>query len=304
MRRRTPPLEAIEAFIVATRFRNFREAANELALSPSAFSRRIQALEAFVGVSLFERSPNSVHLSEAGEHYRNEVGPAIESIRRATIGMRSPSEGTPLRVIAPQSFSMAWLVPRLPSWSARSGGTRIALKTGHSLADLKNGHADVGILVGPIEADSFDTETLIQLEAEMVSAPVLRDGRTPPRALDELADYPRVAVYRPRQIWESWLKAVEYDGPALSRAQHFESMFLTFEAAAAGLGVALGVRLLAESYLRDGRLQPCVGLRAPIGLNYSLVFADRTTRRRADCKAFVHWLQDEMFESKARLASA
>jgi hypothetical protein len=56
MGRRLPPLPAIEAFLFAARLSSFRAAAQQLALSPSAFSRRLQTLEAFTGVALFERS--------------------------------------------------------------------------------------------------------------------------------------------------------------------------------------------------------------------------------------------------------
>lgn len=47
--RQVPPLQAIEAFVTAARSRSFREAADRLALSPSATLRRIQALEAHIG---------------------------------------------------------------------------------------------------------------------------------------------------------------------------------------------------------------------------------------------------------------
>ena len=73
VKRQAPPLEAVEAFIVATRVPSFRAAADFLALSPSALSRRIQALEAFLGVNLFDREGSVVSLTMQGRRYLAEV---------------------------------------------------------------------------------------------------------------------------------------------------------------------------------------------------------------------------------------
>ena len=53
--RRLPPLTAIEAFVQVARLGSVKAAAEELALSAPALSRRIQALERFIGKPLFER---------------------------------------------------------------------------------------------------------------------------------------------------------------------------------------------------------------------------------------------------------
>src|SRR3546814_11837441 len=79
--RQMPPLEAAEAFLAAANARSFRAGASSLALSPSAFSRRIQQLERFLGVELFHRTNSQSQLSVAGRAYLAEVGPAIGPIR-------------------------------------------------------------------------------------------------------------------------------------------------------------------------------------------------------------------------------
>ena len=58
MRNRTydlPPLDQLEAFEAAARHLSFTKAADELALTQSAVSRQIAALEAFFGVPPFQR---------------------------------------------------------------------------------------------------------------------------------------------------------------------------------------------------------------------------------------------------------
>ena len=63
-------LDGVEAFLSVARHRSFRKAASELAVTPSAISQAIRALEARLGAALFIRTTRSVGLSEAGEALR------------------------------------------------------------------------------------------------------------------------------------------------------------------------------------------------------------------------------------------
>ena len=62
-------LDGVEAFLSAAEHRNFRRAAAELGVTPSAISQAIRALEARVGAALFIRTTRSVGLTEAGERF-------------------------------------------------------------------------------------------------------------------------------------------------------------------------------------------------------------------------------------------
>ena len=91
MRRRLPPLEQIEAFIEAAEAPSFRVAAERCALSPAAFSRRIQAFSACLGVALFERTPSGARLTAAGRRCLADLKPAYLELRRPPL---SPSGRT------------------------------------------------------------------------------------------------------------------------------------------------------------------------------------------------------------------
>ena len=66
MRRRIPPLDTLLCFDAAARHESYTRAAQELALTQSAVSRRIAALEAFLGVPLFRRTRHGVALTPGG----------------------------------------------------------------------------------------------------------------------------------------------------------------------------------------------------------------------------------------------
>ena len=82
---RSRPVAAghLRAFLAVARHLNFRAAADELALTQSAVSRQIQALEDEVGVPLFLRHTRAVELTSAGAQMQRAVAPALERIDTA-----------------------------------------------------------------------------------------------------------------------------------------------------------------------------------------------------------------------------
>src|SRR6478609_8510942 len=84
--RRLPPLRAIEAFVRIVRLGSARAAADELGLSPSALSRRITALEEFIGKRLFTRQHQAMKLTDDGNSFYAAVGPKFDELAAAVEG--------------------------------------------------------------------------------------------------------------------------------------------------------------------------------------------------------------------------
>ena len=80
---KTSGLGELEAVLAVARHRSFRAAAIELGVSTSALSHAIAALEAGIGVRLFNRTTRSVSLSEAGAQFVDNIAPALSTIRGA-----------------------------------------------------------------------------------------------------------------------------------------------------------------------------------------------------------------------------
>src|SRR4051794_35816053 len=77
-------LDGLEAFLAVARHRNFRRAAAELAVTPSAISQAVRTLEARLGAALFIRTTLSVGLTEAGERFVSRAKPAFEELVAAS----------------------------------------------------------------------------------------------------------------------------------------------------------------------------------------------------------------------------
>src|SRR4249920_3538418 len=79
-----PPLNALRAFEAAARHLSFKLAAHELHVTPAAVGQQVKALEARLGVRLFERLHKQLVLTEAGQAYLPEVSGGFRRIANAT----------------------------------------------------------------------------------------------------------------------------------------------------------------------------------------------------------------------------
>lgn len=304
MRRKAPPLEFIEAFVAAARTGSFRAAADKLALSPSAFSRRIRNLEDFLRVPLFDRSQSSARLTSAGQQYLQSIEPAMDALFRATLDFRREQPAGILRIRAPHSFAISWLLQRTATFMAMNPDIEIEVTIGRGLDELRAGSIDAVIAIGPNEQHSFPQDRLIELEAALVAAPTLLRGRAPPRHPLELDGHHILCEEHAPRLWYSWLQAAGLDVNGSWTFTCYETLLMMYEAAATGLGITLGLPLFMEKYFTEGRLQPCFALRQPIGYWYSMIYASEATSRRTDMRRFSRWLHAEITQSQQHFAAA
>ncbi len=290
MIRKAPPLEAIEIFVAAARGRSFRAVAHQMALSPSAVSRRIATLEGFLETQLFDRSGPVPVLTTAGQSYFIAIEPAIAAIRDATVEI-GPARDTLLRIATSHSFAN-WLVPRLPGL-LRAEGIEVELSLTRDPTILMSGQVHLAIWGATAIPRGMTAEQLFTASVFPACAPELADGRPPPDADADLADYPLLAVRSPAGIWDRWL-AASGRRELTTAPRAFDTLQLMYEAAAAGLGIALAMPLIAEGLLIAGRIVPCSGGIRPIGETYCL-YRPASPRSPASLdRRFTAWLRHEI----------
>lgn len=124
---KTPPLAMLRAFAAAGRRQSLRDAAAELGVTPSAVSHQVSALEAWVGIPLFDRAVRQVTLTKAGRKLSVALNAAFDDMAAALQRVRNEAEPTQLKVSALPLFTNAWLVPRLGRFEAKHPGVSITI---------------------------------------------------------------------------------------------------------------------------------------------------------------------------------
>jgi LysR family glycine cleavage system transcriptional activator len=185
--RRLPPLTAIEAFVQVARLGSIKAAAEELALSSPALSRRVQALERFIGKPLFERRHQALRLNEEGERLLALIAPALDSMTDAVEAMTSGVEVLRLRLGVLPLFATQRLMPRLPELKARHPALHLDVDTaGHGVTRLGDG-LDAAIVLARDVDPGLYARRLDRNRVHVIGARSLVEGPDPVTRPEQLA---------------------------------------------------------------------------------------------------------------------
>lgn len=292
--RQLPALKALQAFEAAARLNSFRKAADELFLTPSAVSHRIQDLERELGVSLFHRIHRSVVLTDAGLRYARAVAEAFGAIEAATreIGRRGKSDI--LTIHSVPSFATQWLMPRLSRFEELTADTDIRLTASVETIELGLGTVDFDIRYGHalnqsgVASEPFPQETVVVL-----CSPNLMTGSRALRKPADLAHQTLIHSEVNLYSWRDWQR--DHAGVALKleRGPRFDRSFMSISAAVDGRGVCLESRLLVERELDSGRLVMPFGPRGAAITGHSLNYLE-SRLRLPKLRRFREWLLDAL----------
>src|ERR1700689_4017696 len=122
-----PPLNALRVFEVAARTGSYAKAATELGLTHGAVSRQISALESWLGQKLFMKNGRRMVATPIPSVFAAEVSLSFNRLMAAAEACGRPGARRILRVSAPTSFAMRWLIPRLDRYHADHPHVEVAV---------------------------------------------------------------------------------------------------------------------------------------------------------------------------------
>jgi len=292
-----PPLELLVAFEAAARHLSFTRAGEEIALTQSAVSRQIQALEERLGVPLFRRLHRALVLTEEGRAFQQATTEALTAIDRASRVLKGEGASRPVVVSTTAGFAGLWLIPRLTSFVAAHPEVDVRISTGNSLANLERDGVDVAVRYRSVDllptgAVSLFGETVFPV----CSSRLLRAAGA---ALKVPADLAGQTLLRMEpdgsnqlQDWGLWLHAMQLTQLKPAAVLHFSSYDQLIQAAVAGQGVALGRVPLIERLLKAKKLVAPFADAFVSPKGYCMLVAAGAARR-AEVAAFTAWLAAE-----------
>ena len=286
--RRLPPLTAIEAFVQVARTGSVKAAAQELALSAPALSRRIQALERFIGKPLFERRHQAVALNGDGERLLQQIAPVLDRLTDAVEYMTSGIEVLRLRLGVLPLFASQRIFPHLADLRSRYPQIHLDIDTGaHNMARVGDG-LDAAIALAREPDPSLFATRLDSNNVYVIGARTLLEGPDPVTRPEQIEKLTALIHRDMPDTFSAWRHAAGLDELEPLAIDHFDSGALMLEAAAQGLGIAF----MHESHFdeaRDPRLVRLFNIEVASPYSYWFVCRPRAMQLR-QVKWFHDWL--------------
>lgn len=299
---RLPPLNALRAFEAAARLQSFSRAAEELHVTPAAVSHQVKALEQALGVQLFKRLPNGLELTHAGRSCLPKLREGFDRLGEAIAQLASEHVPGTLSVAAAPTFATKWLAPRLHRFAAAHPGVDVQIHASTRLIDASldaggdSSNADVSIRFGGGNYPELRAEKLLEVSVTPMCGARLLEGERPLRDPADLRDqvliHDNIGSDDGRPLWQAWLEKAGVEDVDFTRGLRFNHAVLALEAAADGLGVALGMPQVASFDLASGRLVAPFALRLPLAAAY-YVGTPGDRRARPEVTAFREWILAE-----------
>jgi DNA-binding transcriptional LysR family regulator len=256
---KTTGLTELEAVLAVARHRSFRAAASEMSVSTSALSHAVAALEARIGVRLFNRTTRSVSLSEAGAQFVQNVAPALTSIRDALEqagSFRDTPSGT-LRINT-SAGAAHQVMSVFIAFLERYPDMKLDIVTEGRLIDIVVEGFDAGIrLMDTVPQDMIAVPFGRRQRFAVVGSPAYFTRRKPPRTPADLAAHDCIRSRMPSGAIYQWEfekhgQAVRIDGAG---ALTLDDPGLMLAAARAGLGLTYLTEWNVRTDLAEGTLK-------------------------------------------------
>lgn len=292
-----PSLSALRAFEAAARHLSFTRAAEELCVTQAAVSHQVRSLEEELGMSLFNRLPRRVSLTEEGRILSESTTAAFERIASGVEALSHAQTTGAVNVSVSPSIAVKWLLPRLDRFREQHDGIDVRISANDRLIDPVREGVDLCIRYGSGRYNGLETTLLMKDEVYPVCSPTLLEGA---HKLDSPADLSHFVLLQDEMMaddenrpdWQKWFESAGAADMEHDEQVSFSHAVMMIDAALAGQGVALGRSTLVADDIAAGRLI------RPLDASFESAFAywicvPKGTVLGPKITAFRDWLVEE-----------
>jgi LysR family transcriptional regulator, glycine cleavage system transcriptional activator len=292
-----PPLNQLEAFEAAARHLSFTRAADELALTQSAVSRQVAALEAFFGVPLFQRLHRALRLSAEGLLLHRTVVDVLQQLHQTSSRLRGEARAKMVVVTTTAGFAGLWLIPRLAGFTASRPDVDVRISASNTVVNLDRDGVDVAIRYHTAEgAGDVGVRLFEEVVLPVCSPKLRRDAARPLKRPEDLRHHcllhmdglPGTHLLE----WPPWLRTMKLEGFKPASVLHFSMYDQMIQAAVNGQGVALGKLPLLNALIAQRKLVAPFNKSVVSPRSYYLFQSD-ASRRKPEVREFLAWLLAE-----------
>lgn len=293
------PYASLRAFEAVVRHYSFSAAALELGVSQSAVSQHVKALEEWLGHSLLVRSARRSTPTPEGAQLASAIADGLGRISDVCARLRDRTRSDHTVVISClPGFAFTWLFPRILNFDTANPHLAVSIATDTAQRPFSAADADIGIRYGLGDYPGFHVEHLMSENLSPVCAPSLLKASPGVARLSDLAHHTLLhdeteSFGKAAPTWDFWARNCGLVLPQPRKSRRFGQSNLVVQAAAKGLGVALGRKPLVIDALLDGRLVRPFHEVVKSPLSYWLVLRhDRLAS--AKLQSFKSWVRSEV----------
>ncbi|WP_057460813.1 LysR substrate-binding domain-containing protein [Pseudovibrio sp. POLY-S9] len=290
---RLPPLNALVAFRAVMETGSLVSAAQKLAITASAVSHRLKALEDHLGLELFERRSRAVFPTAAAYRYASEIAEAFDRISTATRTIEAVGNRDTLSIHCSSSFASNWLLRRLRSFTAHNSEITVTVCSSGSDQNIEGGLYDLVFTRQSNTPEEFQEISLGREKFRPLISPELLDNLGYPKKPNELLKLPIIRSEGATVSWETWLSEAGVPNPIVNEMMVFENAALSLDAAEKGFGIVLESNLLSAEAETAGRLVPIFPEYQRDGREHKLMWREK---RGAEPKirSFRDWFENQL----------
>ncbi len=287
-------LDTLRCFVTVADAGGFAVAGRRLGCSAAAVTRAIAALEARLGVLLFQRSTRWVRLTEAGERFLADCRPILSDLAEAeqtASGAQVQPQGL-LSITAPQMFGIQHVAPIVRDFLQAQPRVQARTLFVNRLVHLLEEDMDVAVRIAHLPDSGLTALPVGALRRLVVASPDYLARHGEPLHPQDLAQHRAIAFSFDARAAAPWKFAEGQVGsPQIAWISNANEVDIA--AAEAGLGLTRCLAYQAAASLRAGRLRIVLAGFEPPPVPVHIVYpAGR--RAPAKVRAFVEFARERL----------
>ncbi len=186
----------ISTFVDVVAKGSLSAAARAEGIAPAMIGRRLDALEARLGVKLLQRTTRKIALTNEGEAFLENCQRILLDLENAELQVseRSARPSGHLNVSAPAGFGRQHVASLIPSFLAEHQDVTLTLNLNDRIVDLIGEGVDVAIRIADLSDSNLIGVKLVDNKRVVVATPDYLKKHGRPVSLDELSRHNCLAI--------------------------------------------------------------------------------------------------------------
>jgi LysR family transcriptional regulator for bpeEF and oprC len=288
-------VRAMQVFVRIVEANSFTKAAETLNLPRASLTATLQALEAYLGAQLIQRTTRRLSLTPDGADYFSQCTEILRAIDTAELSFRGGAARTPkgkLRLDLPSTLGRFLVMPELAAFRALYPEVELAISLSDRLVDITQEGIDCALRVGQLQDSSLVARRVGEMRFVTCASPDYLQLRGRPATVADLVGHDCITHLSGRTgrafDWEfvvgKKVVKVETQGPV-----GVNDADANVCCALQGLGLAQAASYQVRAHLASGALIEVLRDCPPTSMPISLVYPQGRLGS-PKVKAFADWL--------------